>query len=575
MAKELSPTERYDLEERKRESLFGIHYKWIALLNTTFGGMMAAIDSSILIISLPAIFKGIGVNPLAGGDSGLLLWLILGYTIVACVAVVSIGRLSDMYGRVRLYNLGFVIFAIASTIIYIFSYALTGTTCVLAIIFMRLVQGLGGGLLMANGAAILTDAFPVNERGRALGINQIAIIAGSLAGLLIGGVLAAIDWHLIFLISVPVGIIGAVWAYMALHELAIIQKKKQKFDVLGNVTFAASVLSVLIALTYGVQPYAGNPVGWSNPIAEFGLAIGIMLMIAFVYVETKELHPMFALELFRIRTFSAGNLSLLLAGIARGGLQFMLVIWLQGIWLPLHGINFENTPLQAAISLIPLILGFLVAGPLSGYLSDKYGARMFTTVGMAINTIGFLALASLPVNFNYTAFAVVIFMMGFGQGMFASPNTASIMSSVPPQYRGVTSGMRATLMNLAQVLSISLFFSLLTIGIAASLPNAMYSGLVAQNVSSGVATQISKLPPTTALFSTLLGYNPMKILIPNTTLSALPKPNQDVLLGTTFFPNLIAQPFIQGMRVVFYCGAFMTFLAAICSALRGKQKHRA
>lgn len=574
MAQGFSQSERYDLKERKRESLFGIHYKWIALLNTTLGGMMAAIDSSILIISLPAIFKGIGVNPLAGGDAGLLLWLILGYTIVACVAVVSIGRLSDMYGRVRLYNLGFVIFAIASTIIYIFSYTLTGTICVLAIIFMRLVQGLGGGLLMANGAAILTDAFPVTERGRALGINQIAIIAGSLVGLLIGGVLAAIDWHLIFLISVPVGIIGAIWAYKALHELAIIQTKKQKFDVLGNATFAASVLSILIALTYGVQPYAGNPVGWSNPIAEFGLAIGIMLMVAFIYIETKVQQPMFALELFRIRTFSAGNLSLLLAGIARGGLQFMLVIWLQGIWLPLHGINFENTPLQAAISLIPLILGFLVAGPLSGYLSDKYGARMFTTVGMVTNTIGFLALASLPVNFNYTTFAVVIFFMGFGQGMFASPNTASIMSSVPPEYRGVTSGMRATLMNLAQVLSISLFFSLLTIGIAASLPHAMYSGLLAQNVSSSVAMQISKLPPTTALFSTLLGYNPMKILIPSTTLSDLPQSNQNVILGTTFFPNLIAQPFIQGMRVVFYCGAFMTFLAAICSALRGRQQLR-
>lgn len=560
--------QEYDSAERKRESLFGVHYKWIALSNTTIGAMMATIDGSILIISLPAIFNGLGINPLAGGDSSLLLWLILGYTIVSCVAVVSIGRLSDMFGRVRLYNLGFLIFAVASVLLYASSYLISGTEGVLSLIILRLIQGLGGGFLIANSAAILTDAFPANERGRALGINQIAAVGGSIIGLLVGGVLASIDWHLIFLISVPVGIIGAIWAYMALHELAITQKK-QKFDILGNITFASGVLILLIALTYGIQPYDGSPVGWSSPYVEAGVVAGIILLAAFIYTESKTKDPMFRLELFKIRAFAAGNISLLLSGMARGGLQFMLIIWLQGIWLPLHGVSFSQTPLHAAIDLIPLIVGFFFAGPLSGYLSDKYGPRPFTVAGMLLNMVGFLALASLPVNFSYLPFAIIIFIMGVGQGMFASPNTASIMSSVPPEYRGVSSGVRATLMNLSQILSISIFFSLLTTGVATSLPMALYNGLTAQNVSAANALQISKLPPTAAIFAALLGYNPMKLLLPQSILLMLPQSNQNMILGTSFFPNLIAAPFINGMRIVFYLGAVLTFIAAIFSLLRG------
>lgn len=560
----------YDRKLQKRESLFGIHYKWIALSNTTLGAMMAAIDGSILIISLPAIFKGLGINPLAQGDASLLLWLILGYTIISSVAVVSIGRLSDMFGRVKLYNTGFVIFAIASTLLYISSYLIGGTNGAIALILLRLLQGLGGGFLIANSAAILTDAFPENERGRGLGINQIAAVGGSILGLLIGGVLAAIDWHLIFLISVPVGIIGAIWAHVALRELAITEKK-QKFDVLGNITFASAVLLILIALTYGIQPYGGNSVGWSNPLVQFGILSSLLLFCAFIYIETKASDPMIHLWLFKIRAFAAGNLSLLLAGIARGGLQFMLIIWLQGIWLPLHGITFTNTPLYAAIDMVPLILGFLFAGPLSGYLSDRYGARTFTTAGMIINTIGFIALSTLPANFNYHIFALIIFTMGFGQGMFVAPNTASIMNSVPPKYRGVASGMRATMFNLSSVLSISIFFSILTTGLSSNLPTALYSGLTSQGVSNSTATQISNLPPTSAIFATLLGYNPMKILLPQGVIDNLSQQNQNVLLGTNFFPSLIAQPFIGSMHIVFYAGATMTFLAAICSALRGRQ----
>jgi MFS family permease len=555
----------YDLEERQRESKFGVHYKWIALSNTTLGALMASIDGSILLIALPEIFNGLGVNPLVAGNVDLLLWLLLGYTIMSSVVVVTIGRLSDMFGRVKIYNLGFAVFAIASTLIYISSYFITGDAGILSITVLRLVQGLGGGFLFANSAAILTDAFPENERGKALGINSIAFIGGSLIGLLVGGFLATIDWHLIFMISVPIGVIGAVWAYIGLHEIAAI-KKNQKFDPLGNITFAASITMILLAITYGLLPFGPSSMGWANPLVEAGIVVGFLLLLAFVFIELRTKAPLFNLALFKIEAFAAGNLSLFLAGMARGGLQFMLVIWLQGIWLPLHGVSFENTPLQAAILMSPLIIGFLVAGPVSGYLSDKYGAKPFTTAGMAINVVGFLLLATLPANFSYIPFAVIIFFLGIGQGMFTSPNTAWVMSASPPEYRGVSSGMRATLVNVAFMFSLVIFFSVLVAGISSTLPNALYSGLIAQNVSNSTAAQISNLPPTEALFAALLGYNPMKALIPASVIAALPKQNVATIVGINFFPTLISKPFIDGMQTVLYVGAFMSLVAAIASA---------
>ncbi len=564
---------RYDVEERERESKFGVHYKWVALSNTTIGALMASIDGSILLISLPAIFNGLGVNPLVAGNVDLLLWLLLGYTIMTSVVVVTIGRLSDMFGRVKIYNLGFAVFAIASTLIYISSYFVTGDAGILSITVLRLVQGLGGGFLFANSAAILTDAFPADERGKALGINSIAFIGGSLIGLFVGGFLAAIDWHLIFMISVPIGVIGAIWAYLALHEIAVL-KKNQKFDPLGNITFAASVSIVLLSLTYGLLPYGSQSTGWSDPIVQLGIVVGFLLFVAFIFVELRAKAPLFNLSLFKIEAFAAGNLSLFLAGMARGGLQFMLVIWLQGVWLPLHGVSFQNTPLQAAILMSPLIIGFLVAGPISGYLSDKYGARPFTTAGMLINVAGFIALASLPANFSYVPFALIIFFLGIGQGMFASPNTAWVMNAAPPEYRGVSSGMRATLVNISFMFSLVIFFSLLVGGISATLMHTLYNGLVAQKVNTTVAAEVSSIPPTSALFAALLGYNPMKLLLPNSTLNSLPARNESTIVGTNFFPSLISDPFISGMRVVLYTGAVMSLIAAIASVLPSKDRKR-
>ncbi len=562
MAKSIKSGQK--LQERK----YGIHYKWVALSNTTLGALLASIDSSILIISLPAVFNGLGVNPLSTGNIELLLWLLLGYTIVSSVTVVTIGRLSDMFGRVRLYNIGFAIFSSASILLYASSYLVQGTAGVISLTALRLIQGLGSGFLFANSAAILTDAFPENERGKALGFNQIAAIGGNLAGLLIGGVLAAIDWHLIFLISVPIGIAGTIWAYVALHELATI-RKNQKLDILGNITFAVSLTTILLSLSYGILPYGNSSTGWTNPLVQAGFGVGIALLALFAFIETKAKDPMFHLWLFRIRAFAAGNLSMLLAGLARGGLQFMVIIWLQGIWLPLHGVSFVDTPFQAAIDMIPLVAGFLISGPVSGYLSDKYGARLFSTLGMLINLIGFLILASMPADFNYPFFAITILFLGVGQGMFSAPNTAAVMNSVPPEYRGVSSGMRATLLNVSFMFSLAIFFSLLIIGVSSSLPGALYNGLVSQGVSSSTAIQISKLPPSSTLFAALLGYNPMKTLLTPEVINSLPAKNANVILGNNFFPNLISSSFMSGMRIVMYSGALMALFAAIFSALRG------
>lgn len=403
-----------------------------------------------------------------------------------------------------------------------------------------------------------------------MGFNQVAYIGGNLAGLLIGGVLAAIDWHLIFLISVPIGIAGTIWAYVALHEIATI-RKNQKLDIFGNITFAVSLTIILLSLIYGLLPYNNDPTGWANPLIRIGFEIGIALLVLFVFIETKAKDPLFHIWLFKIRAYAAGCVSMSLAGLARGGLQFMLIIWLQGIWLPLHGVSFIDTPYQAAIDMIPLVVGFLISGPISGYLSDKYGARFFTTTGMIINSIGFLILASMSVNFNYLYLAITIFFMGVGQGMFGAPNTAAVMNSVPPEYRGVASGMMATLINTSFMFSIAIFFSLLIIGFSISLPGALYGGLVSQNVSNEAATQISKMPASSALFAALLGYNPMKTILSQDIINSLPIKNANIILGNAFFPNIISSSFMSGMRIVMYTGAIMTFLAAIFSALRGKR----
>lgn len=540
----------------------GSSYKWVALSNTTLGVLMASINQTILIIALPAIFKGIQVDPLAGNQTSLLLWVLLGFNVATTVFLVTFGRLSDMFGRVRLYNLGFFIFTIGSILCSItWSKGVAGEV---ELIIFRLVQGVGGALLFANSSAILTDAFPMEQRGFALGLNQIAAVGGSVIGLVVGGLLAdAGDWRWIFLVNVPVGIFGTIWAYLALKEIGV--KVKASLDLLGNLFLGLGILGIMLGLTYGIMPYGTSSMGWGNPWVVTALAGGVVCLIVFVFVEMNVEHPLFQLHLFAHRSFTLGNIASLFAALARGGLSFMLIIWLQGIWLPLHNVSFSHTPLQAGIDTLPQMVGFLVAGPISGYLSDKAGAKWYTFAGMIITAGGFALINTLPFDFHYWTFATYLFIVGIGMGVFSSPNSAIIMNSVPPRYRGVASGMRATFMNAGQLMSMGLFFSIVISGLASRLPQAYLNGLSQHGVPLAYAEMVSKLPPTASLFAALLGYNPMAHLLPAQILNNLSAANRSTLLGMHFFPNMIGPAFHHGLALAFWISGGLALLAAIAT----------
>ncbi|KAA1400431.1 MFS transporter [Aeromicrobium ginsengisoli] len=529
---------------------------------------MVTINSSIVIISLPAIFRGLHLNPLEPGNVGYLLWLLMGFLLVSAVFVVTFGRLGDMYGRVKIYNLGFIVFAISSVATALDP--LDVGAGAMWLILWRVLQGIGGAMLFANSTAILADAFPATQRGMALGINQVSAIAGSFLGLVIGGLLSEWHWRAVFWVSVPFGVLGAVWSWKSLQELG--ERRPGKLDIPGNLTFAVGLSAVLAAITYGIQPYGGHTMGWLNPWVLLGLIGGTVLLGAFCIIETRVADPMFDMSLFRIRAFSAGNFAGLLASIARGGMQFMLIIWLQGIWLPLHGYDFESTPLWAGIYLLPLTVGFLAAGPISGALSDRYGARWFAGGGMLLVAATFVGLLLIPTDFHYWMFALLILLNGVGSGLFSAPNTSSIMNSVPARQRGTASGMRGTFFNSGTSLSIGLFFSLMIVGLANALPRALTDGLTAQHVPHATAEQIGNLPPVGSLFAAFLGYNPIESLLgPSGALGTIPKANADTLTGKTFFPHLISEPFHHGLIVVFTAAALMSVIAAIASMLQGKK----
>jgi MFS family permease len=543
-------------------------YKWTALSNTTLGIFMATLDSSIVIISLPAIFRGIKLDPLATGNVGYLLWMLMGYLVVTAVLVVTFGRLGDIFGRVKMYNLGFAAFTVASI-----GLSLTpgvGAQAAMELIILRVLQGIGGALLMANSAAILTDAFPPEELGKAMGISMIAAIAGSFIGLVLGGVLADINWRLVFWVNVPFGLFGTVWAYLKLREVGA--RTAARVDWWGNLTFGAGLIMVLIGITYAVMPYRRHTMAWGRPFVLDMLIGGVAMLVVFAHIERRVPHPMFDISLFRIREFTAGNVAGLLSAIGRGGLQFMLIIWLQGIWLPRHGYAFERTPLWAGIYMLPITVGFLIAGPLSGWLSDRYGARPFATGGMLLGSLTFGLLMLLPANFSYPSFAVLLLVNGIGFGLFTAPNTASIMGSVPADQRGASSGMRATFMNSGMVLSIGLFFSLMVVGLAAVLPHTMYNGLVAQGVPADTASRVAHIPPVGSLFAAFLGYNPMKTLLGAKLLASLPAGKAAYLTGRQFFPALISGPFIHGLRIAFSASLVMGLIAAAASWLRGSRE---
>jgi len=544
-------------------------YKWIALSNTTIGVLMATVNSSIMLIALPDIFRGIHLNPLTPGNTNYLLWMILGFLIVTAVLVVSLGRLGDMYGRVKMYNLGFLVFTAFSVLLSVTW--LKGSSGALWLILMRVGQGVGGAMLFANSSAILTDAFPKDQRGLALGINAAAAIAGSFIGLILGGILAPISWRLVFLVSVPIGLFGTGWAYLKLQERGV--KRPAKIDWWGNVTFAVGLIALMIGITYGIQPYGGHTMGWTSPKVLAEIIGGLVVLGIFCVIELNVAQPMFRLELFRIRAFTAGNLASLLSAIGRGGLQFILIIWLQGIWLPQHGYSFADTPLWAGIYMSPLIVGFLLAGPISGVLSDRYGARPFATGGMLVAVVSFILLETLPVDFDYVWFALILFLNGVGMGLFGSPNRAAIMNSLPPHQRGAGAGMSATFQNSAMVLSIGIFFSLMIVGLSSGLPGALHDGLVQNGVPAAQATQISHLPPVSSLFAAFLGYNPMGTLLPADVLNHVTAAQHATLTGRSFFPQLLTQPFSNALDTAFTFAWVACLIAAGASWLRGGKYH--
>jgi MFS family permease len=485
------------------------------------------------------------------------------------VLLVSLGRLGDMYGRVRMFNLGFAVFTVFSILLSVTW--MHGAAAALWLILMRVGQGVGGALIFANSSAILTDAFPQHQRGLALGVNSIAAIAGSFVGLVLGGVLGPISWRLVFLVSVPIGVIATVWSYHSLRELG--QRRPARIDWWGNGTFALGLVGVMIGITYGIQPYGGHTMGWTSPLVLSTLLGGLALLAAFCLIETRVAEPMFHLDLFRVRAFAAGNLAALLAAMGRGGLQFILIIWLQGIWLPEHGYAFSQTPLWAGIYMLPLIAGFLVAGPASGWLSDRFGARPFATGGMLLAALSFALLIVLPVDFSYGWFALILLLNGIGMGLFASPNSAGVMNSLPPAQRGAGAGMLATFMNSASVLSIGVFFTLMIVGLAAGLPHALQGGLVAHGVPAADAQRVSTLPPVATLFASFLGYNPMQTLLGPHVLGSLPASQAHALTGRAFFPRLISGPFHSALVYAFVFAAVACVVAAVASLLRGGKYH--
>ncbi|AEW97891.1 MULTISPECIES: MFS transporter [Streptomycetaceae] len=544
----------------------GPRYKWVALSNTTLGTLIALINSSIVLISLPAIFNGVRLDPLRPGNIGYLLWMLMGYMLVTAVLVVTLGRLGDIFGRVRIYNAGFLIFTVTSVILSLDPFS--GGAGALWLIGWRVVQAVGGSMLMANSAAIITDAFPATQRGMALGVNVVAGISGSFIGLILGGLLAEWNWRSVFWVNVPIGVLGTVWAYRSLRETGT--RRPARIDWWGNVTFAVGLTALLAGITYGIQPYGGHAMGWTNPWVLAGLIGGAAVLGVFCLVEAKAAEPMFPLRLFRDASFTGASAATLLGSVARGGLQFMLIIWLQGIWLPLHGYDYADTPLWAGIYLVPLTVGFLGAGPVAGHLSDRFGPRPFASAGLLVIAVSFGGLLLLPTDFGYPGFAALVFLNGLGSGLFSAPNTSMIMSSAPAEARGAASGMRATFQNAGMVLSIGVFFSLMVAGLAGSLPAALAGGLTAQGVPAPAAHQVAALPPVGTLFAAFLGYNPVQQLLGPHVLAALPPGHAHILTGRQFFPRLISAPFHDGLVVVFWLAIAMSLVAAATSAVRSR-----
>ncbi|HTY52785.1 MAG TPA: MFS transporter [Methanomicrobiales archaeon] len=546
----------------------GIDYKWIVLSITTIEMFMVSVNGSITLISLPAIFNGIEVDPFTSFQ--YLLWVLMGYSLVTATLLLSFGRLSDMYGRVRLYNVGFAIFTVGSVLLFLTPDK--GDAGAMELIVFRLVQAVGASFTFSNSAAILTDAFPPNERGKALGLNMIAFLSGQFIGLILGGILAYFNWRYVFLVSVPVGILGTIWAFLKLKESPI-PRRARRIDVWGNLSFIGGLTIFLVGITYGLLPYGNDPMGWGNPWVIASILLGLALLATFPFIENHVEDPMFRLDLFRNRIFSLANIAGFLGAIARGGVMFLLIMLLQGIWLPLHGYSYESTPFWAGVFMLPLTAGFVIMGPLSGWLSDRYGSRWFATGGMVLIALSFVVLAMLPYDFEYPVFAVALLVMGLGNGMFGAPNIAAIMNAVPPEERGAASGMRSMLQNSGMVISMGMFFTIVIVSLTQTFPPELAASLTSAGAPELIAP-MSVIPPTGALFAAFLGYNPVTTIlasVPQSVLATISPATLAVLTGITWFPTTLAHAFLPSLGVSFLIGAGISLIAAFLSAMRGSK----
>lgn len=548
----------------------GLDYKWIALSNVIIATLMGSVNASITMISLPSIFNGIQLNPLAANSFQYLLWILMGYSVVLAALLLTFGRLSDMYGRARIFKLGFLVFTLGSVMLFLTPS--TGDAGAIELILFRLVQAVGAAMFMANSNAILTDAFPASERGKALGFNMVAVMSGQFIGLILGGILAIYHWRLVFLVSVPFAAIGTIWSYYKLKELSY-RAARTQIDIMGNVTFVTGLVLLLIGVSYGMMPYQNAAMGWSSPWVIASMICGAALLIAFPFVESRAKSPMFRLGLFKIRAFSYANIAAFTGAIARNGVMFVLIVFLQGIYLPLHGIAYADTPLWAGIYMLPLTIGLIIMAPIAGVLSDRYGVRGIATAGMVIVAISFLLLALLSYNFQYLEFAGILLLMGIGNGMFGTPNSSSVMSSVAPEERGVASGMLSTMMNTALSVSMVVFFTLIIVGLTNSFPMAIANSLSSLGAAN-LAPIFSSIPPTGALFAAFLGYNPVTSILsslPAATLSAIPQQIITALTSSSWFPQTLSDAIMPLLRICFYLGAGLCAIAAIFSAMRGQR----
>lgn len=539
--------------------------KWAALSVVSLGALATTISASSVLVALPAIFRSTRLNPLVLGNVGYLVWMLVVYLAAPTVLAVPLMRLGNRFGRVRVYKLGFAVFTVGALALALDP--LEGSGGALWLIGWRILQAAGVSMLSANASPILTRRFPSSQRGTALGLLSVNTLAGGFLGLVLGGTLAAVNWRLVFWVLVPIGIFGTGWSQLVLRETET--STREDSDWLGGIFFAFGLSGLLAAAIFGIEPYGDHGMGWTSPWTLACLAGGLALLAVFCLVELRVPNPMIILSLMKIRPFRAGVAASLLASVATGGLPLVLVIWLQGIWLPVHGYNTSQIPLWCAIYLVPLSIGFLISGPVSGILSARYGLRLFASSGLLLWLAAFGGLLLLPVgSFSSATFCSAIFILGISSGLFASPIQAMIMNSVPPQRRGAAASTDAILRSSGTALSNVIYLSLLVAGLSTTLPAAWAAGLTAHGVPSAVAQQVARRAPTTDLFSAFLGYNPVsELLAPTGVLTRLSARSAATLTGSQFFPQVIAAPFRHGLLLIFIMVAVLLAAAISLSAL--------